>query len=808
MSASLRAQPAEHRPARPTPSARPASPLLPLGALAAGFGLMSWAGPAEAQGLPPAEPAASAVAPTATASAPIEAASTPVPSASAAESAASGPEAAPVAAPAAVDAVLPKLTVKGQATGKASVQATTTSIGKGRQALRDVPQSVTVVTEKLLDDRNLDTLKEALKNTAGISFQAAEGGEEDIRLRGFSLQSTGDIFIDGMRDPAFYDRDSFNWDRLEVLRGSASMLFGRGSTGGAVNQVSKQPLLIDRHEVALTLGTENFRRVTGDFNLKTGEEAALRINVMSNKADEGYGGGLSKHGIAPTYRFGIGTADEFSVGLYHLKNRNGVNYGLAWLGGGLWPTDPNNYYGAASDTNRTSTTQGSFSHIHRFAPEQELKTQVRLATYDRDLRASAIRFADTDPNTAGNQPPTVDSFGDATVLTRGTNNKKMDMDTRYVQSDYSGKHEAWNLKHQVAAGVDAGIEKFRNFGFSLPTGVTLTKPTTTVGTPSDGGGVDESQRIATENRNFKSKALGIYAQDLVEIAPKWKLLGGLRWDKFSGDYTNLAPVTGNAATNPCTVAQNASVSRSDSLWSKRFGVLYQPTERQSYHASYGTSFNTSGDTYQYDAGTAQTDPESSRNIEVGAKIDSADGRFSTRVAVFESTKYNERNRDSESVNACNYVLSGQRHASGLELDLAGRITPEWEVFGSYAYIPNAKVDASSGAAGTEAVGSRPGLTPRHSGTVWTTYKFTPRLRFGGGLNARGGVQPVGLAAGSANYAPRYVTADLMGEYTIDALSLKLNVNNVTDKHYADYVYRGHYVPGRGRGVQLTAAYTF
>ena len=96
-----------------------------------------------------------------------------------------------------------------------------------------------------MDDRNLDTLKDALHNTAGITFLAAEGGEEDIRLRGFSLAATGDIFVDGMRDPAFYDRDTFNNDSIELLRGSASMLFGRGSTGGAVNQVSKQPLGLD-----------------------------------------------------------------------------------------------------------------------------------------------------------------------------------------------------------------------------------------------------------------------------------------------------------------------------------------------------------------------------------------------------------------------------------------------------------------------------------------------------------------------------------------------------------------------------------
>ena len=116
--------------------------------------------------------------------------------------------------------------------GKDGVRATTTGIGKGNQALRDIPQSITVVTEKLVDDRNLDTLKDVLHNTAGVTFLAAEGGEEDIRLRGFSLATSGDIFVDGMRDPAFYDRDTFNNDRIELLRGSASMLFGRGSTGG------------------------------------------------------------------------------------------------------------------------------------------------------------------------------------------------------------------------------------------------------------------------------------------------------------------------------------------------------------------------------------------------------------------------------------------------------------------------------------------------------------------------------------------------------------------------------------------------
>ena len=157
--------------------------------------------------------------------------------------------------------VVVKAAAEAEPQGKDSLRTTTTRIGKGKQQLRDIPQSVTVVTEKLLDDRKIDTVKEALKMTSGITFLAAEGGEEDVRLRGFPVNTTGDLFIDGMRDPAFYDRDTFNMDRIEVLRGSASMLFGRGSTGGAVNQVSKQARLIDQNQVDVTLGSYQYRRV-------------------------------------------------------------------------------------------------------------------------------------------------------------------------------------------------------------------------------------------------------------------------------------------------------------------------------------------------------------------------------------------------------------------------------------------------------------------------------------------------------------------------------------------------------------------
>ena len=373
-------------------------------------------------------------------------------------------------APASGARTLPTVTVTDTAEapeGKDAVRATTSTIGKGNQQLRDIPQSVTVVTEKLVDDRNLDTLKEALHNTAGITFLAAEGGEEDIRLRGFSLAGTGDIFADGIRDPAFYDRDTFNLDRLEVLRGSASMLFGRGSTGGAVNQVNKLPRTIDAHEISTTLGSHNYRRIVGDFNLHTGEDAALRINAMVTKADNnGSGSSIDKSGVAVAYRFGIGTADEFLASLYYLDNHNGMNYGLPWarkpgetqasntLISGL---DPSAYFGMASDYNAGTAKMATLAHTHRFQDNGELKTQLRVGQFARDQRAGTVRPAAA--FALAGQAVNLALFGPDTVFTRGTQLKIQDMDTVHLQSDYSRTFAGLGFKHELLTGIDIASEK-------------------------------------------------------------------------------------------------------------------------------------------------------------------------------------------------------------------------------------------------------------------------------------------------------------------------------------------------------------
>ncbi|NDY94040.1 TonB-dependent receptor [Ideonella livida] len=714
-------------------------------------------------------------------------------------------------------AVLPTVRVTATAEteqGKDTLKPATTRIGKGTQAVKDIPQSVTVLTERLMNDRNLDDFKEVLRSTAGVTFLAGETGEEDVRLRGFSLQQAGDIYIDGMRDSPVIERDTFNYDRVEVLKGSASMLFGRGSTGGVVNQVSKQPFAMDQHEVALTVGSGNDKRLTGDFNLGMGENAGLRVNAMVQQADN-WGASVDKKGIAPTYRWGIGTTDEFSVGLYHLTYDNRPNYNHPWFlsdtrtvgsstvaVGEIQPVlAAKNYYGLASDYHQGHNTQLTLGHVHRFGDGGELSTRVRHGTYERDILVSAIRWGTTNGATT-----TASNVSDATLLSRSPKGRYAESDITSLQSDYSRKFAAAGLEHELLAGLDVVDEDAQRIN-SYTTG--LTYPSTTVGTPNDGASVADT-RADPKLNSFQARNLGVYVQDTLSLTPQWKLLAGLRMDLFKARYQTAETTAANGTVTPAT-----SFERTDRLWSPRLGAMFQPDAASNYYFSYGTSYNTSGDTYQYAVGSpssrvANTPAEKSRNIELGAKWDLFSQRALLGLALFRSEKYNERNTDPDTA-ATQELLSGRRHATGLELNLAGRVTPAWEVFYNHTWIPSARIDESNVAlnatsTGAQVEGDRPGLTPKHSASLWSTYKLSPQWRVGGGLNYSGEQNPEGSRH---VIAPAFTTVDAMAEYTFsERYSAKLNVSNLTDELYADALYRGFYTPGAPRKVQLTVKGTF
>lgn len=323
------------------------------------------------------------------------------------------------------------------------------------------------------------------------------------------------------------------------------------------------------------------------------------------------------------------------------------------------------------------------------------------------------------------------------------------------------------------------------------------RPNTTVALADNSSLVDT--RVKRRLTEFSSNALGVYVQDSISLTPEWKLVGGLRWDNFAGNYDR----SGNAAPN------NTALSRSDAVWSKRIGLMYQPGDQASYYVSYGTSFNTSGDLYQFDANSANTPPESSANFEIGAKWELHGGDLSLRTALARTDKYNERNTDVNQATG-EFLLSGQRHTNSLEFEVAGRITPQWDIFAGIVFMDGVIDQAGSSAAAQATVGQNPGLTPARQANLWTTYKLDSKWRIGGGFTATSeqgpaSANPVNLAFRAAGY----VKFDALVEYQINQNNtVKFNIDNIADTVYYSSLYQAWPTLGAGRSVRATLTSKF
>lgn len=685
------------------------------------------------------------------------------------------------AAPAAeAETALPAVRVESvREAGQTGYQPGMTTIGKLPQLPRDIPQSLTIVPEPLMNDRNADSFKEALRNVAGLTFSAGEGGRvgDNMTLRGFTV--FGDLYLDGMRDVAQYNREIFNVERVEVLRGAASMLFGRGSAGGVINQASKQPGLLDEGRAAFTLGSYRHRRFTMDVNRVVGQDAAFRLNAMQT-ATGSFREGVTQErwGIAPSFRWGIGTRNEFMLSWYRTQDDNVPDYGQPYFQGRPVPVPVTRFYGmAATDFERYDTSVLTGSWIHRFDDGATLKTVLRKGRYQRDLWAVAPRLA------AGT---TV--LSDATVVNRQRQARGGDERPITSQTDYSFKVTTGPVVHQLLIGMELASEN--TWRWQYPAGAA--NPATTLGSPDAwpvvGAGYQNTARI--NDTTFRARTRGLYAQDFMELGRYWKLLVGARHDDFRVDIDNPT---------------GADFARRDRVWSWRSGLSWQPDDIVSYYVSYGTSFNPSGDLYSLDAPGSNTPPEENRNLELGGKWELLDGNLSLRTALFRTEKTNERNTDLS--NPTVYLLSGRRHTQGVEFEAAGRMSSRWEIFTGLALM-RSRIDvpattataAATIAANAANVGNWPQYTGPYTGNVWSTY------RLDGGWRVGGGVELMSKRYANNNnqtVVPGYRRWDAMISWEQRAYSIRVNVLNLFDTRYYEGVYTGHVIPGATRTLQTT-----
>ena len=703
------------------------------------------------------------------------------------------------------ETILPTVNVTDDKDGDGKgYQGGTTRVGKLPQLPKDIPQALTIVSKQLIEDKNANTLKEALGNVAGLTFNAGEGGRigDNMNLRGF--YSFGDLYQDGIRDVAQYNRETFNLEQVDVLRGSGSMLFGRGQAGGVINQVSKEPQMLYRNKISIAGGTDDYKRVTADINQIIGENAAIRFNAMKTDTSSTRDHVRSeREGIAPTIRWGIDTDNEFSLGHYYLKTHNVPDYGVPFFQNQPLNVPAGRFYGTTSDYEDNTTHMTTASYLHRFSLESEIRSVLRYANYTRDLWAVQPQLRTSYNAATGACSGTPTSVSDSTLICRSVKARGGKENTLTSQTDFTTKFATGKLKHEALLGLELlGEDASR---WSYPANA-LSAPPTTAGnsdaSPTGLSGNYGSQTKSNINR-YSGNSVGLYAQDSIEFLPGWKALLGFRQDSLKADYTSPT------ATNRLRFSE----------MSYRSGLMFQPSDAHSYYLGWNDSFNPTADLYQLDNGRSFP-AERSQTLELGAKWELFDGDLSLRTALYRAEKQWERNTDVESSGG---ILSKKRRTDGVEFEVAGRLSRRWEVFGGVALMdskilePGYNIDPATGAItphNPNLKGMTPRNTPKYTANIWTTYKLDGGWKLGIGADAKGKRLAYGIGPGStaiaANVVPAFVRVDALVAYEQRSYALRLNIQNLLNKRYYESVYDngGHVVPGTERAAQLTLEYKF
>lgn len=706
--------------------------------------------------------------------------------------------------------------------GSINVEATANaSSPKFTASLLDTPRAVTVIPDSVIQATGSISLTDALRTVPGITFGAGEGGNPNGDrpfIRGFDSQSS--IFVDGVRSSGSQQREVFDIDQIEVTKGPSSAYTGRGSVGGSINLVSKAPRARDFVKGGIGLGTDDYARGTVDWNLVTGGDTALRLNVMGHKDEVADRGGPDhrRWGIAPSVIFGLHADTSATLSYYHLQSNDQPDSGIPYNNPNNYPQGSgkpihvphDTYYGLFSrDFQRQKNDIGTILLKHDFGNGWVVRNTT---VYGR----SADDYIWTQPD---------DSQGNFIVndgIWRRNNNRRSDTTNLTNQTDLTGGFETGTVRHTLAAGLEISKEDTHRTSYSVgvPANPADTYNTGNVanGACSSLYGIGAPSRYwctSIEDPNprdpwhepivgglnpvaITTQTRSAWAFDTLDFNDQWSLNLGARFDSFATTSNALA-----SATGVTTHLRNKA-----NFWNYQAGLVYKPATNGSVYVSYGTSSNPPG----VDAGdgadglavtNADLKPERSRNMELGTKWNVAGQRLLLTAAIFRSEKDNARvaiaGRGSPQLNV------GKQRVDGIELGFSGNPTARWNVFGGYTWLDSDLV--STGPGDSASLGNQFPNTPRHSVTLWTTYALTPTLTIGGGAYA---MDKVYGNTANTKYVPGYTRFDAMASYVLNRhLTLQLNVQNLTNRYYFNQAYASHYASvAPGRSAILNLDYTF
>lgn len=674
---------------------------------------------------------------------------------------------------ASTDTTLPAVNVEGTSdTYNPNTASTATKIDA---PLRDIPQTVNVVTQALMRDKGVRSIEDAIKAIPGVSLSHGDGQRDQVFIRGFT--AIGDQFVDGMRDDALYFRDLSNIEQIEVVKGPASVLYGRGSSGGMINRITKKPG-IDKSEAALQVGSWNQHRGEFDIARKGSEDSnmSFRLTGAVERADSFRDQQfLEREAFAPSVLVKLSPDTTLLLQADYLHDKRVTDFGIPSFNGRPINVDSSIYYGSANarDADSVEATVSSTTATldHRFNETWSLRNAFRYYQYKLD-RYNVVPGAVT----ANASFPS----GFQVARTRGAIAR--DEHGVFNQTELTQRTTLAGMAHQILYGVEFGVQDRTQLN---RTGTAVAVDAFNPVTPN--GSVNNLTVNAAGSTTGSSTVAAAYVQDLVTLTEQWKALVGIRYDHFKQE-----------------VVSTTIPSRTDTAWSPRAGLVFQPSSTQSYYVSVSKSFQPSAENFNLTATNSVFDPQETTSKEIGAKLDLFDGKASANAALFTVERTNMTTTSPANVT----TAVGTQRTNGMELSFAANLPDDWKIAAGYALL-DAKITHSTAISnGIAAQGRKATLTPDHSGNVWLTKALTSQWSAGAGVTYVGD-----RFADTYNTVtlPSYTTVDAMVAYRIKGVDLQLNIFNVFDKTYyasAHGSVANSISPSAPRSAQLTARYAF
>jgi|SRR5579859_2730655 len=653
-------------------------------------------------------------------------------------------------------------------------------------------QTIDVIPQRVLEQQATTRLQDALKNVPGITLNAGEGSArgDTVNLRGFP--AFNDFFLDGIRDAAIYSRDSFDLESIEVLKGPSAILFGRGSTGGAINQVSKAPTLAPLYAGTLVGGTNDLVRATADIDQPISDNAAIRINAMGehSKVVDRDNVRNRRWGIAPSIAWGIGGPDTLTASYLHQEENNIPDTGVPFVDGRPAKVSRKSDFGLKSDRRTSNVDIATLRYRHQFSSGVAIANTLRYADY---------RFFNNfaGPNFSYDGSPGAPTPGEPLdqVLVGRDQPASLGHRTNLInQTDLTAHFATGPISHTLVAGIEFGRERDNTIRLVNPFGAPGEVAPTPILHP-DAHAFSPDQPASLQQKTT-AYSVAAYITDTIHIGELFDVTGGVRYDRFSAHYRPTALIAGDSTSSL------VPLDRVDHVVSPRASIVFKPTQHARLYFSYGTSFDPSAEALSLNAATADLGPVKAKSYEVGAKLDWLGGKLTTTAALFRTQIDNAQTTDPDHPDRL--ILGGNQRVDGIELGVTGRITDKWEILAGYTYLNSKTIKSTT----PEIVHKQLANVAHNAVNLWTEYEFSDHFELGVGGNY--------LGKRYADFAqeavlPSYILVDAMASYSLNEhLTFRVNANNIFNKlawqgaYFAD-AEENHVIPAPGRTVLFTAA---